>query len=69
MRYLADFFWRHSWDVGTLVQINYKFLIIFKYCIQIPEMSPKNVREISHPDQEIALYLSNFSKEVSQLTD
>ena len=32
-------------------------------------MSQKNVKKISHQEQEISLYLSNFSKEVSQLTD
>ena len=32
-------------------------------------MSQKNFRKISHPEQEISLHLSNFSKEVSQLTD
>ena len=32
-------------------------------------MSPNNFREISHLEQEISLHLSNFSKEVSQLTD
>ena len=32
-------------------------------------MSQKNFRKISHPEQEISLHLSNFSKEVSPLTD
>ena len=32
-------------------------------------MSQKIFRKISHPEQEISLYLYNFSKEVSQLTD
>ena len=32
-------------------------------------MSPKNFGKISHQEQEISLYLSNFSKEISQLTD
>ena len=32
-------------------------------------MSQKDLRNISHPEQEISLYLSNFSKEVSQLMD
>ena len=31
-------------------------------------MPPKNFRKIYHLDQDISLYLSNFSKEVSQLT-
>ena len=31
-------------------------------------MSPKKFRKISHPEQEISLYLSNYSKKVSQLT-
>ena len=32
-------------------------------------MSPKEIRKISHPELDISLYFSNFSKEVSQLTD
>ena len=32
-------------------------------------MSQKFKKNISHPGQEISLHLSNFSKEVSQLTD
>ena len=32
-------------------------------------MSPKKFRKISHPELEISLNLSNFSKKVSQLTD
>ena len=32
-------------------------------------MSPRNFRKISHPELELSLYLYNFSKEVSQLTD
>ena len=32
-------------------------------------MSPNRFKKISHPDLEISLYLSNFGKEVSQLTD
>ena len=35
----------------------------------MPGMSPKDSRKICHPELEIFLYLSNFSKEVSQLTD
>ena len=32
-------------------------------------MSPKDFREISHPEPDISLYLSILSKEVSQLID
>ena len=46
-----------------------KFRIILKWCINIPGMSPKIFRNISHSGPEICLYLSNFSKEVSQLID
>ena len=46
-----------------------KFRIIRKWCNNIPGMSLKNFRKISHPELEISLHLSNFSKEVSQLTD
>ena len=46
-----------------------KFRIIWNYCTKISGMSPKNFRKISHQELEISLYLSNFSKEVSQLTD
>ena len=46
-----------------------KFRIIWKWCNNIPGMSPKNFRKISHPELEISLDLSNFSKEVSQPTD
>ena len=45
------------------------FRIIWNKCINIPGMSPKIFRKISHPEQEISLHLSNFSKEVSQITD
>ena len=45
------------------------FRIIWNWPANIPEMSPKNLRKISHPELEISLYLYNFSKEVSQLTD
>ena len=27
MRYLSEFFWRHSWDVGTLFRNNFEFLV------------------------------------------
>ena len=46
-----------------------KFRIICNYCIFIPGMSPENFRKISLPELEISLYLYNFSKEISQLTD
>ena len=46
-----------------------KFRIIWNWCRNIQGMPPKNFRKISHPELEISLQLSNFSKEVSQLTD
>ena len=46
-----------------------KFRIICSMCTNIPGISPKKIRKISHPELEISLYLSNFSKEVSQLTE
>ena len=46
-----------------------KFRIIWNKCTNIPGMPPKNFRKISHTELEISLYLSNFSKKVSQLTD
>ena len=46
-----------------------KILKIQKKCTNISGMCPQNVRDISHQEQEISLYLSNFSKEVSQTTD
>ena len=46
-----------------------KFRIIWKQCTNIPGMSPKNFRKISHPELEISLNLCNFSKEAGQLTD
>ena len=45
------------------------FKIIWNQCAKIPGMSPGNFRKISLPELEISLYLYNFSKEVSQLTD
>ena len=45
-----------------------KFVIIWKYCTNNSGMSQKNLRYISHTEQEIFLYLSNFSKKISQLT-
>ena len=32
-------------------------------------MPPKKFRNISHTELDLSLYLSNFSKKVSQLTD
>ena len=32
-------------------------------------MSPKSFKKISHPENDLPLHLSNFSKEVSNLTD
>ena len=46
-----------------------KFRIIWNNCTNIPGMPPENFRKISDPELEISLYLSNFSKEVCQLTD
>ena len=46
-----------------------KFTIIWKQCTNIQGMSPKSFRKIYHPELDISLYLCNFSKEVSQLTD
>ena len=46
-----------------------KFRIIWNKCKNIPWIPPKNFRKISHTEPEISLYLSNFSKKVSQLTD
>ena len=46
-----------------------KFRIISSKCTNIPGISPRKMRNISHPELEISLYLSNFSKKVSQLTD
>ena len=31
MRYLFEFLWTHSWDVGTFVPHNFEFLTYFKY--------------------------------------
>ena len=65
--YLCNF----SKEVSKLTdrQTYKKFRIIWKKCTNIPGMPPKNFRKISHTEQEISLYLSNFSKKVSQLTD
>ena len=32
MRYLSEIFWRHSWDVPTLVPKNSKFLVCLSVC-------------------------------------
>ena len=53
----------------TYWQTYKKFVTIWNKCTNIPGMPPKNFRKISHPELEISLYLSNFSKKVSQLTD
>ena len=45
------------------------FIIIPKWCNNIPWTSPKSLRMICHLDVEISLHLSNFSKEICQLTD
>ena len=45
-----------------------KFRIIWNKCTNIQGMPPKIFRKISHPELKISLNLSNFSKEVSQLT-
>ena len=44
-------------------------LKLFGNSVQIPEMSTKNFRNISHQEQEISLYLSNFSKKLNKQTD
>ena len=46
-----------------------KFKMIWKWCTNIPGMSPKNFRNISHPELNICLHLSHISKEVSKQTD
>ena len=46
-----------------------KFRIFGNYCTNILGMFPKNFRNISQTELEIFLYLSNFSKKVSQQTD
>ena len=43
-----------------------KFKIIWKLCNNIPGMSPKIFRKISHLKLEKSLYLSNFGKEVNK---
>ena len=32
IRYLSEFFWTHSWDIGTLAQNNSEFLVCLSYC-------------------------------------
>ena len=53
------------------VVCNVRGMVKSKYqrCTNIPVISPKDSRKISHPELEISLYLCNFSKELSQLTD
>ena len=46
-----------------------KVVSIRKKYTDISGMSQKNFRKISRQEQDISLYLSNFSKEVAQLTD
>ena len=53
----------------TDYQTYMKVRIIWNKCTNIPGMPPKNFRKISHTELEISLYLSNFSKKVSQQTD
>ena len=78
------FFWRISYpefeisvylcnfsnEVSQITHLQtYKdFRIIWYKCKNIPGMPPKNFRKISHTELEISLYLSIFSKKVSQLT-
>ena len=32
IRYISEFFWRHSWDVGTLFPNNFEFLVCLSVC-------------------------------------
>ena len=65
------YFSNFSKEVSQLTdwKIYKKFRFIWNQCTNIMGMSPKNFRKVSNSDLEISLYLSNFSKEVSQLTD
>ena len=65
--YLSDF----SEEISRMKnwQTYKKLTTIWNKCSNIPGMPPKNFRKISHTELEISLYLSNFSKRVSQLTD
>ena len=65
--YLSNF--RKEVSQLTDWQTYKKFVINWKYCKKIPGMSPKIVRKIYYPGQEISLYCPIFSKDVSQLTD
>ena len=67
---ISLYLYNFSKEVSQLTywQAYKKFRIIWNKCTNIPGMPPKNFREISHTEQELSLYLSNFSKEVSQLT-
>ena len=68
---ISLYLYNFSKEVSQLTdwQTNKKFRIIWNKCTNIPGMPPKNFRKISHTELEISLYLSNFSKKVSQLTD
>ena len=50
-------------------QIYKEFVTIGKWCKNIQGLSPKIFRKVSHTELEISLYLSDFSKDVSQITD
>ena len=58
-------------EVSQLIELETykKFRIILKQSRNIPRMSPKKFRKISHPEQEKFLHLSNFSEKVSQLKE
>ena len=65
--YLCNF----SKEVSKLTdgQTYKKFRILWKKCTNIPGMTQENFRKVSLPELEISLYLYNFSKEVSKLTE
>ena len=46
-------------------EIENKFEVVYQH----PRIVSKKFRKVSHPELEIFLYLSNFSKDVSQQTD
>ena len=68
---ISLYLYNFSKEVSLLTdwQTYNKFRIIYNKCSSIPGMPSKSFRKISHPEVEISLYLYNFSKEVSQLTD
>ena len=68
---ISLYLYNFSKEVSQLTdwQTYMNFGIIQNKCTNIPGMPPKNFRKISHTELEISLYLSNFSKKVSQLTD